>query len=406
MVDTARQIARALSFLAVNFFAGVVMLVFVTVTLSLALSLAVTVVGGLFFAFVKVSGARRAGLLQMAHLELATGRPIPRPEPPPARSGVWNVMTGPLVDVVSWRAVGFWWLEAFLSILTTTIVFSLISAGLVGLTLPLYALFIGGVGGDANLIGQSWFVVGGALALTAGLAGSLLALQIHHALARALLGRPRTAELEGRVTDLDAAQASALQAAEHERRRIERDLHDGTQQRLVALAMDLGMAKEKLDSDPDAARQLVAEAHDEIKETMAELRNFTRGLRPSVLEDRGLDAALSAVAARCPFPVDIAVELDRRLPATVESTAYFLVSEALTNVTRHAGATRAGVHISCHGPLLEVQISDDGRGGARLVSGGGLDGLAGRLAGFEGRLAVHSPVGGPTVIRGELPCGS
>lgn len=219
-----------------------------------------------------------------------------------------------------------------------------------------------------------------------------------------MLGPDPTEALRARVTNLDTARAAALEAAEIERRRIERDLHDGTQQRLVALAMDLGMAKEKLDSDPEAANRLVVDAHRDVKETMAELRSLTRGLRPSVLEDRGLDAALSAVAARCPFPVDIAVDLDQRPPAVVESAAYFAASEALTNVTKHADASRAMVRIARDGNLLVVEVSDDGTGQARVVPGGGLAGLAERLGGFEGRLRIDSPVGGPTVIRAEVPC--
>jgi signal transduction histidine kinase len=190
-----------------------------------------------------------------------------------------------------------------------------------------------------------------------------------------------------------------------ERRRIERDLHDGAQQRLVALAMDLGMAREKLASQPEAARALIDEAHDGAKRALAELRNLARGIHPAVLTDRGLDAAISALAARSPVPVEVDVQLHGRPPAAVESTAYFVVAEALANVAKHAAATHAEVRVIRKDEWLLVEVCDDSVGGAD-PAGGGLAGLADRVAAVDGRLAVASPQGGPTVVRAELPCGS
>lgn len=225
--------------------------------------------------------------------------------------------------------------------------------------------------------------------------------------ARRLLGSPENEEMIRRLAEAEAGRSAAVDSAEAERRRIERDLHDGAQQRLVALAMDLGRARQRFDSDPDGARRLVDDAHEEAKEALGELRQLVRGIHPAILTDRGLDAALSSVVARSPVPVELDVHLTERLPAAIESAAYFVVTEALTNVARHAEATSASVSIRRWGETLEVAVSDDGRGGARLDGGGtGLAGLAERLAALGGTLSVSSPDGGPTTVRVEVPCGS
>jgi signal transduction histidine kinase len=225
----------------------------------------------------------------------------------------------------------------------------------------------------------------------------------HEALLRGLLG-PTRASLSARVATLADSRARAVDAAEAERRRIERDLHDGAQQRLVALAMDLGMAKERFATDPQGARELVEQAHDEAKRALVELRDLARGIHPAVLTDRGLDAALSSLAGRSPVPVEVDVRLDRRPPPTIEAAAYFVVAEALTNVARHSAATAATVSVVRDGDRLVVEVGDDGVGGARVSRGSGLRGLEDRLAAVDGRLLVTSPPGGPTCIRAELPC--
>ncbi|MGH9278891.1 MAG: sensor histidine kinase [Acidimicrobiales bacterium] len=185
-----------------------------------------------------------------------------------------------------------------------------------------------------------------------------------------------------------------------------RDLHDGAQQRLVSLAMDLGQAREKLPTDPDTAAALVAEAHEEAKRALTELRELVRGIHPAILEDRGLDAALSAVVARCPVPVTLDITLSSRPPAPVESAAYFVVAEALTNVARHSRATRATVAIAGTAERLVVEITDDGAGGADPARGTGLAGLAERVEAVGGWLRVISPTGGPTTLVAEIPCAS
>jgi signal transduction histidine kinase len=223
------------------------------------------------------------------------------------------------------------------------------------------------------------------------------------AAARALLGPSRAEELEHRVEHLTETRTGAVDAADAERRRLERDLHDGTQQRLVSLAMNLGMARVQAQT-ADQAHQALADAHEDAKAALAELRNLIRGLHPAVLEDRGLDAALSGVAARMPIPVRLTVDLPRRPAATIEAVAYFVVSEGLTNITKHAQASQAEVIVQRAGDRLHIIVSDDGVGGADPARGTGLAGLAKRAASVDGTFEIASPPGGPTLITVDLPC--
>jgi signal transduction histidine kinase len=230
----------------------------------------------------------------------------------------------------------------------------------------------------------------------------------HGALGGALLGPTKSARLAERVEALTESRSRTMEAAIAERRRIERDLHDGAQQRLVSLAMGLGMAKEKMAEDPAAASGLVEEAHSEAKRALSEIRDLVRGIHPAILTDRGLDAALSALAGRSPIPVSVEVRLDARLPEAVETTAYFVATEALSNAAKHSGASGVGVTAwreSDPEDRLVVGHLDDGAGGAAPASGGGLSGLADRLSALDGRLFVESPQGGPTLVRAEIPLG-
>jgi signal transduction histidine kinase len=227
---------------------------------------------------------------------------------------------------------------------------------------------------------------------------------LHGELGLALLGPDRTVRLEQKAERLQASRARGVDAAEAERRRIERDLHDGAQQRLVAVAMSLGRAKSKFDQDPNLVRELIDEAHSDAKLAVSELRDLARGIYPAVLGDRGLDAALSAQAAKSPIPVDVTVTVDPRPPAAVETTAYFIVGETLTNIAKHSGASEAEVKVWRTDDHVVVEITDNGHGGAEVRPGGGLAGLADRAATIDGVITVVSPVGGPTVIRADLPC--
>ena len=227
-------------------------------------------------------------------------------------------------------------------------------------------------------------------------------------LARTLLGPGRRESLAQRVESLARSRADVVAAADAERRRIERDLHDGAQQRLVSLAMNLGMARERFESEPEPVRQALAAAHDEAVLALTELREFIRGLHPAVLNDRGLGPALSGLAARAPLPVRLRVDVSRPASPAVEAVAYFIVSEALTNVAKHAQATRAEVTVTRAGDVLRIAVTDDGRGGAAPAAGDGtgLRGLEQRAAAVDGTLSIDSPPGGPTVITAELPCES
>ncbi|HET9546742.1 MAG TPA: sensor histidine kinase [Desertimonas sp.] len=230
--------------------------------------------------------------------------------------------------------------------------------------------------------------------------------KVNVALARALLGQSADAAHAAQVERLETSRTAAVDSAEAERRRIERDLHDGAQQRLVALAAGLGAAREKIDADPEEGRRMLADAHEEAKSALKEIRDLVRGIHPVILEDRGLDAALSAVVARSAVPVTLDVQLNARPPAAVESAAYFVVNEALTNIAKHANATRAHVSIARAGDRLVVEVRDNGRGGAEPAAGTGLQGLRDRVAGLGGSMYVISPAGGPTTISVELPCAS
>ncbi|MET9828946.1 sensor domain-containing protein [Streptomyces sp. NPDC006385] len=210
-------------------------------------------------------------------------------------------------------------------------------------------------------------------------------------------------ELERRIAELESDRGVVVDTAAADLRRIERDLHDGAQARLVNLAMGLGLAKEKLLEDPDSAAVMVAEAHGEVKLALQELRDLARGIHPAVLTDRGLDAALSAVASRCTVPVKVTVDLVSRPAAAIEGIAYFTVSELLQNVSKHSGAKAASVDVWRSDDRLFIQVGDDGRGGARLDGGTGMRGLADRLNAVDGLFVIDSPPGGPTTVTAELP---
>lgn len=226
------------------------------------------------------------------------------------------------------------------------------------------------------------------------------------ALARAILVPPRDEDLDARLGELARSRARIVDAFENERRRVERDLHDGTQQRLTGLVMKLGLTKLELADGPPAARDLVASAHEEAKQTLDELRDLVRGIYPPVLTDRGLAIAVGQVAERCTIPVDVDIDVAPRPATPVESAAYFVACEALGNVAKHSGARRASVFARRRGEHLVLEVRDDGVGGAAPERGTGLVGLADRVSVLEGAMTMESPPGGPTVLRAEIPCAS
>jgi signal transduction histidine kinase len=333
--------------------------------------------------------------------------------PAGARAGFrWGLVPrwGMFVQRATWAELGYALLRLPVSVVTFALSNVVWAVSLVMITLPLYDTEL--PGGGAQL--GSYVLRGTPALTTTTVIGVLLLLAappltrglaaVDAALTRLLLAPP--SDLAARVSELEESRERVVDAAEAERRRIERDLHDGAQQRLVALAMELGRAKTKFADDVDAARELVDQAHAEAKAALTELRDLVRGVHPPVLTDRGLDAALSGLAARCPVPVEVHVEVPVRPKAAVEAVAYFVVAEALTNVAKHSRASHANVVVEGHGypGTLSIVISDDGIGGAD-PGGAGLGGLADRAAGVDGTLTVESPSGGPTIISAVLPCG-
>lgn len=314
-------------------------------------------------------------------------------------------------DLATWREVGY---ACLLGTVTPVLSISAL------LAVPLTATFLAspflvlaqGPGGDpvavgfgqVATVGQTLpYLVAGVLLLP--LVPYLLTLLAggHAAVARALLVGGPTEQLRAELVEVSRSRARLADAFEAERRRIQRDLHDGAQQRLVSLTLQLGMAR--LDLPPGStATQSVATAHEQAKQLMAQLRDLVHGIQPQVLTDLGLPAALGELTDQSPIPVTLDADLPGRLPSQTENTAYFVAAEALTNIAKHSHATRASVTAHQHEGVLAIEISDNGHGGADPHNGTGLTGLADRVAVTGGKLLLSSPAGGPTVIRVELPC--
>ncbi|SMX81926.1 Signal transduction histidine kinase [Brevibacterium sp. 239c] len=263
--------------------------------------------------------------------------------------------------------------------------------------------------GTTGGLGRIGVAIGSLIVLASSVAILWFAPYLDRALDRSLLPPARTAALQAEVTDLDRARMAGIEAAGAERLRIERDLHDGAQPRLVALSMTLGMAKSKIDTDPERAKELVSEAHAEAKGIVNELRQLARGIHPAVLTDRGLDAAVSALAGRSTIPVEVDVRLAGRIDREAEAVAYFVVAECLTNITKHSGATHARVFIAPIETGVQIVVTDNGQGGARIDRSGrhtGIAGLVDRVEAARGTLNLTSPAGGPTTVVVEVPCAS
>ena len=353
---------------------------------------------------------------ERAFIRAALGERIPEPYRPIGPGSFLKRWRQRASDPATWRDLLYLILLGPLGLVWFTVVTAVWAFPLALISVPTwYKAVPGGVRlfGSAHPLVRVDTVPEALLAAAVGLVALLavppvirLIADAHLAIARRLLGPGPEAVLVAQVEEARARRTMAVDVAAAERRRIERDLHDGAQQRLVALAMDLGMAREKFSKDPEHAKALLDEAHDEAKRALTELRNLARGIHPAVLTDRGLDAAISALAARSSVPVDVSVELARRPPPTVESAAYFVVAEALVNVAKHAAATHAAVRVHSQKERLVIEVTDDGLGGATQRPGSGLAGLADRVTAVDGSFSLSSPPGGPTVIRAELPCGS
>ncbi len=309
-----------------------------------------------------------------------------------------------------WKATAQHYLRMAYDMLAVSIAFALLVFAFIG---PAAAMAIRQSDDDAGLsfLSPPLAFLLAAVAVVAAVAILVFAPALDAAIDRWLLSPSPTAALQHQVSALADARQGAVSSAQTERHRIERDLHDSVQPRLVSLAMTIGLAQTKLDTDLPAAKTLIAEAHDDAKNALVELRNVVRGIAPTILADRGLDAALSSVVQRSVVPTTLNVHLPRRLPDEVESVAYFVVAEALTNIAKHAHATQAVVTVRLDEAAnqLHVTVFDDGRGGAGITdddNATGLRGLEERVRAARGTFTVSSPTTGPTIVTAVLPCAS
>ncbi|MFJ1783299.1 sensor histidine kinase [Streptomyces anulatus] len=359
---------REVAYLLANLPLAVVGFVYTVVVVAVGAGLSVTVIG-LPLVVGGLRGSRLLGRLERWRARRMLGVRVEEPSPL-ARGhqgqGFFVRLWAGLKDPVGWRALLYGFIRLPWGVLTFAV--------------TLASLFV------------LWPVLP---FITRGLT------TVDRAMARGLLSP--SDELERRIAELESDRGVVVDTAAADLRRIERDLHDGAQARLVALAMGLGLAKEKLTDDPEAAAQMVDEAHGEIKVALQELRDLARGIHPAVLTDRGLDAALSAIASRCTVPVTVSVGLRGRPAEAIEGIAYFTVSELLQNISKHSGARSASVDVWRSEDRLMLQVTDDGGGGARMDGGTGLAGLAERLDAVDGVLVLDSPEGGPTTVTAELP---
>ncbi|CAL9512142.1 sensor histidine kinase [Streptomyces sp. enrichment culture] len=397
---------RAAGYLLTGAIAGAVVLVGIVLSAVAGGVLALALVGIPLLLATALAGLPVAAVERL-RLRLVDAEPVPDPHEPPGAPGLRAWLATRLRERATWRELGHALLFAGLLWPVDALVLAVgLLAPLSVLLTPLLLL----VAGEAKVL-KLWLVTGWPAAFGWAVLGLLLLVLGGYLLgvaagARAgltrLLVAPREVDLGARVVELTRSRARLVDAFEAERRRIERDLHDGAQQRLVALTMTLGLAR--LDAPPGPLADQLATAHEEAGAALAELRELIHNIHPKVLADYGLEAAVCDAADRSAVPVDVDLELPGRLSPAVEATAYFVVCEALANVDRHSGANRAEVSGGHRDGRLCLRIRDDGRGGARAGQGSGLTGLADRVSVLDGRLSLSSPPGGPTLLCVEIPC--
>jgi signal transduction histidine kinase len=343
-----------------------------------------------------------------------TGILVARPyHPPPQRAvaGGWQRFRWTVTDPATWRDLA-WLLPG------AVVGFTL---GTIGVVVPLYGLAGLTLAPLWIWLGTGWYGYGavwsvdtvpagllclpqGAVILAVGLWAAPWLRRVDARFTRLFLAPTRAAELRLRVTQLTVTRSDTVDAQAAELRRIERDLHDGVQARLVSLSMVIGLADALIDRDPAEAHKLLVEARESSRAALVELRHLVRGIHPPVLAERGLDGAVRALAVCLPVPITVDIDLPGRPDTPVESAAYFAVAEALTNMVRHSRAHAGSVSLRHAGGTLTMVVTDDGTGGADPAAGTGLRGIEGRLAAFDGTITLSSPPGGPTVITMEVPC--
>lgn len=361
--------------------------------------------------------ARGFADLERHQLPEVLDRPFARPRyrPAPPNAGRIRRMINPITNGQSWLDLLHGIIIFPIAIVTFCVVVTWWAVAVTGLLYPLYGWILNRIPPENNrelpellgfpdtlLVNTVFHVaIGIVFALTLPLIVRGAAL-IRAGIGRALL--TTLGEMQDRIDDLTEGRAAAVSAEATALRKIERDIHDGPQARLVHLAMELSRAKRQLGKDPKGAESTLSQAIAQTRETLDELRTLSRGIAPPILTDRGLAPALAALAERSTVPVELDVQTGERFPPAVENTVYFVAAESLANIAKHSQATVATIALRRVGDKLTLTIGDDGAGGAHVAKGHGLSGLADRLRAVDGELAVHSPEGGPTVIGAEVPC--
>ncbi|MET7646376.1 sensor domain-containing protein [Streptomyces sp. NPDC005426] len=400
---------RAAGYLLSSAPVGVVVLLVIVLGTATGSVLAVALIGLPLLALVALSGLPVAAV-ERRRLRIVDRRPAPTPHRVPDEPGLLAWGRTRFREQATWRELGY--TLAFATVLWPLDLLALGMALVVPVGLAATPVMMATVGdGEEAPVLKMWTATSWPEALATAVPGLLLFAVSGYvigavAAARAGLTRlllaPRETGPGREVTELVRSRARLVDAFEAERRRIERDLHDGAQQRIVALTMMLGLAR--LDAPPGALADQLAKAHDEAGKALAELRELIQGIHPKVLADFGVGAAVADAADRSAVPVDVSVDLPQRLPEAVEAAAYFVVCEALANVAKHSGARRAEVAGRHAEGRLVLEVRDDGCGGADAGRGSGLTGLADRVSVLDGTLALASPAGGPTLLRVEIPC--
>lgn len=359
-------------------------------------------------ALVRMSANAQRRMAPWAGVEIP--RPY-RPRPQGEAVGTWRRFRWAVRDPATW--LDFAWLipGAVTGGVLGLVAFALPLYGLEGVLLVPLVLYFSidwygyGLFWPMDNVVEAWLSVPqGALFLSVGLVSAPWLIWLHTTFAKFFLAPTRAAQLALRVQQLTVTRADSVDAQAAELRRIERDLHDGAQARLVSLSMSIGLAEELMKRDPAEAERLLAEARESSGQALLELRHLVRGIHPPVLAERGLDGAVRALALRAPLPVEVDIHVPGRPQSPVESAAYFAVAEALVNVSKHGRAQAAWVTMRYADGNLTMVVGDDGVGGADPAAGTGLRGIERRLAAFDGTMVVSSPMGGPTVVTMELPC--
>jgi signal transduction histidine kinase len=368
---------------------------------------------GVVFLAMTIEGARLVARLERRRATLGSPERLLAHPYRPLRGGILAILRAEFADESRWRDVLYVGVNFPLAIIECVVIVTVWSISLWLVTMPLWydsvageslSPYLGLLSGHDALTVLIRTLAGVAL-LPVAASLSQLVMVLHRAVIGGLLCTSESRELRRQVETLKESRSAIIDVEASELHRIERDLHDGAQRRLVMLNIDLGLASERIDSDPEAAKRLVLEGQEQARQALAELRDLVRGIAPSILLDRGLVPALGSIIGLGPVPTIIRSELPdgTRLPAATERAAYFVVAEALANVAKHSRAHACEVRCRRDGETLVVEVWDDGAGGATIGPGGGLAGLAGRVAGVDGTFTVSSPAGGPTIVRAAFP---